>query len=211
MTVIRGAQGGHTLVGFIVGLVVGLGIAVAVALYVTKAPIPFINKLGHPPDAPLPDQGKLPDPNRSLYTKDAVAGGDGPGSTSTPVGPPAVAVVSATGTSSPNPAAPASGAKASSAPASVATAKTAPDAADAKQSFLQAGAYRSIDDAETMKGKLALLGFEAIVSNADRDGAPVYRVRLGPYSRVEDLNRVRQRLVENGVEAVIVPAAKASL
>lgn len=37
-------QRGSTLVGFIIGLVVGLGIALGVAIYVTKVPIPFMNK-----------------------------------------------------------------------------------------------------------------------------------------------------------------------
>lgn len=35
---------GGTLVGFIVGVVVGLGAALAVAVYVTKVPVPFMNK-----------------------------------------------------------------------------------------------------------------------------------------------------------------------
>jgi len=37
-------QRGGTLLGFILGLVVGLGIALGVALYVTKVPLPFMNK-----------------------------------------------------------------------------------------------------------------------------------------------------------------------
>lgn len=211
MTAFRAAQRGNTLAGFIVGLVAGLAIAVAVALYVTKAPIPFINKLGHPPDAPLPEQGKLPDPNRSLYTRDAAAAIDA-ASTSGAVPNPVVV--------NPAPLAPPAAAPA---PAPVANARAptatqanagrpAPDAAEAsKQTFLQAGAYHSLDDAETMKGKLALLGFEATVTNVDREGTVVYRVRLGPYGRIEDLNRVRQRLAENGVDAAVVPAGKAAL
>ena len=35
---------GGTIVGFIVGLIVGLGAALAVAVYVTKVPVPFMNK-----------------------------------------------------------------------------------------------------------------------------------------------------------------------
>jgi len=37
-------QRGNTLVGFIIGLVVGLTIALGLAIYVTKMPIPFMNK-----------------------------------------------------------------------------------------------------------------------------------------------------------------------
>ena len=37
-------QLGGTVLGFIIGVVVGLGAALAVAVYVTKVPVPFINK-----------------------------------------------------------------------------------------------------------------------------------------------------------------------
>ena len=37
-------QQGGTLLGFILGLVVGLAVALVVAVYVTKVPIPFMNK-----------------------------------------------------------------------------------------------------------------------------------------------------------------------
>ena len=65
-------QRGGTIIGFIVGLVIGLGIAVAVALIITKAPVPFINKLAHTPDKTEVDPAaKIPDPNKSLYGRDA--------------------------------------------------------------------------------------------------------------------------------------------
>ncbi len=70
--------------------------------------------------------------------------------------------------------------------------------------MLQAGAFSNADDAESMRGRLALLGFESRVQPADRDGAKIFRVRLGPYGRIDDLNRARQRLIENGVEATLV-------
>ena len=38
------SQRGGTILGFILGLVVGLGIALGVAVYVTKVPLPFMNK-----------------------------------------------------------------------------------------------------------------------------------------------------------------------
>nr|WP_267896407.1 hypothetical protein [Paracidovorax avenae] len=37
-------QRGGSAVGFILGIVVGLGVALAVAVYVTKVPVPFLNK-----------------------------------------------------------------------------------------------------------------------------------------------------------------------
>ena len=65
-------QRGNTVIGFVAGLVAGLLIAVAVALYMTKAPVPFMNRVQQQktPEAvkPGPD-GKLPDPNTALYSK----------------------------------------------------------------------------------------------------------------------------------------------
>ena len=37
-------QRGGTILGFIIGVVVGLAAALAVAVYVTKVPVPFLNK-----------------------------------------------------------------------------------------------------------------------------------------------------------------------
>ena len=37
-------QLGGTLIGFVIGLLVGLGLALAVAVYVTKVPVPFVDR-----------------------------------------------------------------------------------------------------------------------------------------------------------------------
>ena len=39
------SQGGGFVLGMVVGLLVGLALALSVALYITKAPVPFINKV----------------------------------------------------------------------------------------------------------------------------------------------------------------------
>ena len=41
-------QRGGFLIGFVVGILIGLAAALAVALYVTKAPVPFVNKVPAP-------------------------------------------------------------------------------------------------------------------------------------------------------------------
>ena len=66
------AQRGNTLVGFILGLVVGLLIALVVAVYVTKVPIPFMNKgltRNAEQDAAEEKKNKDWDPNAPLYGK----------------------------------------------------------------------------------------------------------------------------------------------
>ncbi len=168
-------QRGTTMVGFIVGLVVGLAIALAVALAITKGPMPFMNKVTPSGTAPVTEEaaaGKLPDPNKTLYSKDTP-----PVSISSP---PTVAAPTLVG---PQPAG-------------------QPGTAT---NYLQAGAFRSAAEAENMKAKLALLGFEAQTSPTVINNETLYRVRLGPYGRIDDLNRVRQRLTENGVDVALVP------
>ena len=62
-------QRGGLILGLIIGLLVGLGMALAVALYVTKAPVPFVNKV--PPrtadqDAAEVERNRNWDPNAGL-------------------------------------------------------------------------------------------------------------------------------------------------
>jgi cell division protein FtsN len=70
--------------------------------------------------------------------------------------------------------------------------------------LLQVGAFRSAEDAEQMRARMAILGFEAKVTQADRDGAAIYRVRLGPYSSIEELNKSKARVSENGIDSTVV-------
>lgn len=70
---------------------------------------------------------------------------------------------------------------------------------------IQAGAFQSPADADNLKARLALLGLEAAVEPAHLpEKGTVYRVRLGPYSELADINRVRQQLAQNGVDAALV-------
>ncbi len=176
---------GNTLLGLVIGIVLGLGIAAAVAVFVNKATIPFVNKAPRVTATPEPEGGKLPDPNRSLYSKDAVPAPNAPAPTVVAPPPPNVA--------------PGADGKAPVVEQST---------PDTRITMLQAGAFSNVDDAESMRGKLALLGFDSRVVPGERDGARLFRVRLGPYSKIEDLNRARQRLIENGVEATLVAPGK---
>ena len=181
----RGRERGNTILGLIIGVVVGLGIAMIVALFVTKATVPFVNKAARPATVE-PDPAKLPDPNKGLYSKDApIAAVPAPDAGVIAPPPPNVA--------------PGADGKAPIVDRST---------PDTRITLLQAGAFSSAEDADSMRGKLALLGFDSKVVPGERDGAKLFRVRLGPYSRIEDLNRARQRLIENGVEATLVAPGK---
>ncbi len=71
--------------------------------------------------------------------------------------------------------------------------------------FLQVGSFQNPADADNLKARLALMGMEANVEPANVAGKGVwYRVRLGPYTRVDEINRVRQQLTQNGVDVSLV-------
>ena len=185
MQTVRWQRGG-TLFGFLAGLVLGLAIAVVVALFVTRAPVPFVKKATRAPETVIaPKAGEpLPDPNAPLVSR---SGGD---PTADGLAQPPV------------PAAPPAGA--APAPAASGTAAASAPAAPVDGYLLQAGAFRVADDAEGMKARLALLGFEARVVPADVNGQTVHRVRIGPFAKQEDAARARARLIDGGIEASVI-------
>lgn len=68
-------QRGGTFLGFVLGLVVGLGAALAVAVYVTKVPVSFMNKIGGQTaekDVSEAQKNKDWNPNAPLYGKNQV-------------------------------------------------------------------------------------------------------------------------------------------
>ena len=181
-------QRGNTVIGFVAGLVAGLFIAVAVALYMTKAPVPFMNKVHRPTENVNPGaDGKLPDPNTALYSK--------------PVEPPKLDPNKSTvANAKTDP-------KAAPPPPEQNVAKAAADqpaAAETTRYLLQAGAFKTADDADAMRAKLALLGLDARVFPIEQNGSTLYRVRVGPYGQIDDINRIRKDLAENGIDSQIV-------
>ena len=67
-----------------------------------------------------------------------------------------------------------------------------------------AGAFREMADAENTRAKLALLGFEAAISDRTNGADVLHRVRIGPYNQVEAMNRARAKLIDAGVDVAIV-------
>jgi cell division protein FtsN len=215
-------QRGNTLTGFIIGLIIGLGIAVAVALTITKGATPFTDKsgkLGRPAD---PAPADAADPNKPLYgnresaraanraliakedkaEKAAVAkpAPAAPAADADPLGKVIASLKEPPDrrglTTTPPPvreAAPA----APSAPAVAA-------GEDRFTYYLQAGAFREMADAESTRAKLALLGFEAAISDRNSDSGVLHRVRVGPYAQVETMNKARAKLLDSGVDVAIV-------
>ena len=218
MTAIRSfsplRQRGNTLTGIIIGLIIGLGIAVAVALVITKGASPFTdrsNKMGRPADL---EPSQANDPNKPLYgTRTPVRETPAP-APSQPAAAPAAPRAPATAPADADPLGAAIAgmqeprrAPAPTPPAPVNTAAVAPAAAavtDGYIYYLQAGAFREMSDAENTRAKLALLGFEAAITDRSTDSGVLHRVRVGPYTQVEAVNRARAKLLDSGIDVAIV-------
>lgn len=71
--------------------------------------------------------------------------------------------------------------------------------------FLQTGAFPNEADADNMKAKLALQGFEAVVQTADIPEKGVWhRVRVGPLSDIDQINKTRSELVSDGFHVDLI-------
>ena len=70
--------------------------------------------------------------------------------------------------------------------------------------FVQAGAFRTTDDAEAQRAKLSLMGVEAKVTEREQAGRTVYRVRAGPFNKKDDADRLKDRLDGGGLESALV-------
>jgi len=71
--------------------------------------------------------------------------------------------------------------------------------------YLQVGAFQTEDEADNMKAKLALQGFEALVQTATIPGKGVWhRVRVGPLSSLDEINKAKNDLVTNGFKTDLI-------
>ncbi|MDM0044882.1 SPOR domain-containing protein [Variovorax dokdonensis] len=70
--------------------------------------------------------------------------------------------------------------------------------------FVQAGAFRTPEDAEAQRAKLSLMGVQARVTEREQSGRTVYRVRTGPFGKKEEADRMKERLDGSGMEAALV-------
>lgn len=69
--------------------------------------------------------------------------------------------------------------------------------------ILQAAAFTNPDDADRLKAKLVLNGMEPHIEKIIvGDKGTYYRVRLGPYSNLEDLDATNAKLSRLGIKAI---------
>lgn len=179
---------GSLLVGILIGLLLGLAIALAVAWYINKMPTPFLNRSGPPAKGDSP-KVSAPEVPRT----------DEKGGRSTDGKPRFDFYKILPGSEEPV------------TEQQLKDAQQKPPAAQAKEAFfLQAGAFQSAPDADNLKARLALLGMEATIQTTPvPDKGVWHRVRVGPYTVIEDLDRAREILKQNGIETTLIKVREA--
>jgi len=169
---------GGTLLGIFIGLVLGLAVATVAAIYVTNAPVPFLHK-GQAPRATPPHA------DQKLAEAAKAGAAEKPKFDFYKILPGQEEPVTERELRS-------------------AAAKQAPGA-PRDVYFVQAGAFQNPADADNLKARLALIGLQASVEPANLpDKGTWYRVRLGPYTQLDEINRVRQTLAQNAIDASLV-------
>ena len=213
------------LLGLIIGLLLGIVISLAVALWLNRLSNPFVDKgrvpepvskmapaqPAPPPEAArnaekqaekakaaAPEKGKAGERPRFEFYSILPGDSEGKGAEAKGKAPaPAPAAAAPT----PPPPAQTAAAKPGSSPAS-------PKPHSGESYWLQAGAFSEEREADNLKARIALTGLEAAVRPVSiPDKGTLYRVRLGPYQSLEDANRIKTTLVQNGVNATIIRTA----
>jgi cell division protein FtsN len=174
---------GGTLIGIFIGLILGLALAAGLALYMTNAPVPFVTRADKARSATPQADRALAESARSSESK----AGD-------PAKPRFDFYKILPGQEVPV------------TEKELRAAAKSPDKSGARDVyFVQAGSFQSPADADNLKARLALAGLVATVEPANLPDKGIwYRVRLGPFTQLDEINRVRATLAQNGVDASLV-------
>lgn len=195
----RNNAGGGMLLGLFIGLVLGVLAAAGVVWIIYKTPMPFNNKSQPSPVMPAPAQSTAQPPGANVATQPMAL----PGKPGDPV--------------------PQNGDKPrfdfyKILPGN-AEAIPDPKPADQKQAdalkgknegtlkdplYLQTGSFLSAGDADNQKARLALMGAEASVQQVMLQDKVWYRVRLGPFHKMDEVSNMRSDLAKQGIEANVV-------
>ena len=183
----RKRSAGNFLAGMGVGVLIGLAFALGIAFYLNRTPIPFMTaKPKHaekngaaakgPPIAGLPQGGAAPAPvpEKPKFDFYRILPGAEEPVTEKEL-------------------------------RERLRAKSGQQEAAKDVYFIQAGSFQNPADADNQKARLAILGFESSVEPANLpDKGTWYRVRMGPYAKLEEINKVRQALAQNGIDASLI-------
>lgn len=217
----RKAGRGGTVLGIFIGLVLGLGLAAGVAYYLSSTNSPFLTS-GAAKDTrdPPRDAGKggrseradAPEKPRFDFYKILPSGEETKQADRRAADRTDRTIADQARERSPE--------KASGKAADRPPEKTAPDRPPdklaavepgakapkaAERFWLQAGSFANESDADNLKARLALAGWQANVQTGVLpDKAVRFRVRLGPYDNTDELTRIKADLAKNGFDAAVI-------
>jgi cell division protein FtsN len=69
---------------------------------------------------------------------------------------------------------------------------------------LQAGSYRNEADADRVRAQLSMQGIDAKVQRVAVDADVWHRVRIGPITKLDELNKLRKQLQAADVDALVI-------
>jgi len=177
------SEQGNILLGMVIGLVIGLGIALAAAYFIQK------NPPTERPNVRPPELSVVPKVNADGTTTNELRDPNGPlyGKSKTPDS-------TADNQNIPTP-----------------VIEPIPPVPEVKASsiyWLQVGAYSDKAFADSQKAQLAMQGMQAKVTENKIEGQSTWRVRIGPYSELPDLNDDKNKLDNAGVSYSVIKANK---
>ena len=206
------------LLGIIIGLLLGIVISLAVALWLNRLSNPFVEKGKTVEPTPKIAPAQPPAPASAAKAAEEAAKAAKTADDAKPAkAPPAKAerprfefyqilpgdkeVSDKEAKAAAKPAAPA----APSGPPKLGSSPSSPKPHSGEVYWLQAGAFSEEKEADNLKAKIAFTGLEASVRAVNiPDKGTLYRVRLGPYQSLDDANRIKSALSQNGVGAAII-------
>ena len=175
------SKGSPFFSGLLVGLVLGVGLSVAVAIMVKGSDSPFVSRAPEkaPEETAKADTSALPKAEKNADTPEK------PRFDFYTILP---------------------GSETQVTEQEIKQKQAAPETTKVQESyFLQVGAFQTEQEADNMKAKLALLGLEAIVQTATIPNKGVWhRVRVGPFANVDQINKSREELVQNGFKVDLI-------
>jgi cell division protein FtsN len=179
------SEQGNILIGMVIGLVIGLGVALATAYFIEKNP-PVEKPNVRAPEIPLTPKinqdgsvtNEAQDPNVPMQGKQKTV--EAPSDTS----------ATPTAVDNPPPAAPVADTKPTS------------------TYYIQVGAFNDKSSADANKAQLAMQGMQAKVSETKKDDQTVWRVRLGPFSSLQDMENDKNNLDNAGISYSVIKVNK---
>ncbi len=181
----KSSGGGSTFfAGFLVGLILGIGVSVAVALFVKGGESPFVEREPNTPHVEA----------KPVEPADTPADKTDPNA---PAGKPRFDFYTILPGSE-------SAVTEQEIKQNKGQQQAAPEVVK-ENYFLQVGAFQTEEEADNMKAKLALLGLEAVVQTANvPDKGVWHRVRVGPFTDIDQIGKARTELTRNGFNADLI-------